>query len=76
LANYDQAVPTLALDYSLMWDLNLGFWTPEVFDARYRSRMVGERQYLAMARAGHFPRMGGELFGSAEFIINCPIVVR
>jgi len=37
-------VPTIALDYSPLWDLNLGIWTDEAIDAGYRSRMIDEFQ--------------------------------
>ena len=69
-------VPTIALDYSPLWDLNLGFWSQEAIDAGYRSRMIDEFQYLAMADGGHITGMDGEPFGSTGFIINCPIVAR
>ena len=69
-------VPTLALDYSPLWDLNLGVWTEEAIDAGYRSRMIDEFQYLGMAQQGHITGMEGGPFGSTGFVINCPIVAR
>ncbi len=69
-------VPTIALDYSPLWDLNLGIWSQEAIDAGYRSRMIDEFQYLAMAQGGHIAGMEGGPFGSTGFIINCPIVAR
>ncbi|MEJ7839662.1 MAG: hypothetical protein WKF81_12670, partial [Thermomicrobiales bacterium] len=69
-------VPTLALDYSPLWDLNLGFWTQEAIDAGYRSRMIDEFQYLGMAEQGYITGPAGAPFGSTGFIINCPIVAR
>jgi len=69
-------VPTIALDYSPLWDLNLGVWSQEAIDAGYRSRMIDEFQYLAMAQGGHITGMEGGPFGSTGFIINCPIVAR
>jgi len=69
-------VPTLALDYSPLWDLNLGVWTEEAIDAGYRSRMIDEFQFLGMAQQGHITGMEGGPFGSTGFIINCPIVAR
>ena len=69
-------VPTIALDYSPMWDLNLGIWTPEAIEAGYRSRMIDEFQFLAMAQGGHITGMEGGPFGSTGFIVNCPIVAR
>jgi hypothetical protein len=69
-------VPTIALDYSPLWDLNLGIWTPEAIEAGYRSRMIDEFQYLGMAQQGHITGMEGGPFGSTGFIVNCPIIAR
>ncbi len=69
-------VPTIALDYSPLWDLNLGIWTQDAIDAGYRSRMIDEFQYLGMAQQGHITGMPGAPFGSTGFIVNCPIVAR
>ena len=69
-------VPTIALDYSPMWDLNLGIWTPEAIEAGYRSRMIDEFQILAMAEGGHVTGPDGAEYGSSGIIINCPIVMR
>ncbi len=69
-------VPTIALDYSPMWDLNLGFWTDEAIDKGYRSRLVDEFQILALAEAGYLTGMDGGDYGSTGFIVNCPIVAR
>ncbi len=69
-------VPTIALDYSPMWDLNLGVWSQEAIDAGYRSRMIDEFQFLAMVQAGHITGPEGGEFGSTGFIVNCPIVAR
>ena len=35
-------IPTLTLDYSPMWDANIGEWTPEAVSKGYRSRMIDE----------------------------------
>ncbi len=69
-------VPTLALDYSPLWDLNLGIWTQDAIDAGYRSRMIDEFQFLGMAEQGHITGVPGGPFGSTGFIGNCPIVAR
>jgi len=51
-------IPTLALDYSPLWDLNLGEWTQEAIDKGYRSRMIDEFQLLEIrsARLHHWAR--------------------
>ncbi len=69
-------VPTIALDYSPLWDMNLGEWTQEAIDNGYRSRMIDEFQYLGMAEQGWITSPEGEPFGSSGIIINCPVVLR
>jgi len=69
-------VPTIALDYSPMWDLNLGVWTQEAIDAGYRSRLIDEFQILALADVGYLTGPDGAPYGSTGFIVNCPIVAR
>ncbi len=69
-------VPTIALDYSPLWDMNLGMWTDEAIANGYRSRMIDEFQYLGMAEGGWITSPEGEPFGSSGIIINCPVVFR
>jgi hypothetical protein len=69
-------VPTIALDYSPLWDMNLGEWTDEAIANGYRSRMIDEFQYLGMAEQGWITAPDGEPFGSSGIIINCPVVFR
>lgn len=69
-------IPTVATDYSPMWDVQVGEWTQEAIDAGYRSRMIDEFQYLGMVERGHITGPGGEAFGSSGIIVNCPIVMR
>ncbi len=69
-------VPTIALDYSPMWDLNLGVWTDEAIEMGYRSRLLDEFQILALAEKGFLTGPDGGPYGSTGFIVNCPIVAR
>ena len=69
-------VPTIALDYSPLWDMNLGEWTQEAIDNGYRSRMIDEFQYLGLAAQGWITGPEGKPFGSSGIIINCPVVFR
>ena len=69
-------IPTLTLDYSPMWDANIGEWTPEAVSKGYRSRMIDEFQTLDMVRLGWIKGPGGKTYGSSGIIINCPIVMR
>lgn len=69
-------IPTVALDYSPLWDLNLAEWTPNAIAKGYRSRMIDEFQLLGMVQLGHLTGPGGKPFGSTGIIVNCPIVMR
>jgi len=69
-------IPTVALDYSPLWDLNLGEWTQDAITKGYRSRLIDEFQYLAMVQGGFITGPGGKKFGSTGIIVNCPIVMR
>ena len=69
-------IPTIATDYSPLWDLNLGEWTQEAVDNGYRSRMTEEFAILGMVERGFLTGPGGSPYGSVGIIINCPIVQR
>ena len=69
-------IPTVATDYSPMWDLNLGEWTQEAIDLGYRGRLTEEFQILGIANQGYITGPGGTEYGSSGIVINCPIVHR
>ncbi|HVI08880.1 MAG TPA: hypothetical protein VND65_11375 [Candidatus Binatia bacterium] len=69
-------VPTIATDYSPLWDLNLGVWTQDSIEKGYRSRLLQEFQILDFAEKGFITGPNGGKFGSTGFIVNCPIVWR
>jgi hypothetical protein len=69
-------IPTVATDYSPLWDLNLAEWTPQAVDNGYVSRLIDEFQILGLAERGFLTAPGGEPFGSSGILINCPIVSR
>jgi len=69
-------IPTIATDYSPLWDLNLGEWTQEAVDNGYRSRFTEEFAILGMVERGFLTGPGGSPYGSSGIIINCPIVHR
>ena len=69
-------IPTLATDYSPLWDLNLGEWTDEAVEHGYRSRITDEFTWLGMAVRGFVTGPGGKPYGSTGIIINCPPVAR
>jgi hypothetical protein len=69
-------IPTIATDYSPLWDLNLGQWTQQAIDAGYRSRLTEEFAILGFVQRGFVTGPGGAPFGSTGILINCPIVFR
>ena len=69
-------VPTIALDYSPLWDLNLAVWTEDAIAKGYRSRMIDEFQFLAMVEQGWITGKDGGPFGSTGIVVNCPIIAR
>lgn len=69
-------IPTVATDYSPLWDLNVGEWTQLAIDRGYRSRVTEEFQILGLVERGFITGPGGATYGSSGFIVNCPIVHR
>jgi len=69
-------IPTVATDYSPLWDVNLGEWTQEAIDNGYRSRLTEEFAVLGMVERGWVTGPGGAPYGSTGIIVNCPIVFR
>lgn len=71
-------VPTIAGDYSPMWDLNLWTWTDAAVKNNYRSRMTEEFSILRLVQEGHIvgPDKNNPQYGSTGIIVNCPVVKR
>lgn len=69
-------IPTVATDYSPLWDVNPGVWTQEAIQKGIRSRMTEEFAILGMAEKGFIKGLDGKPFGSSGFVVNCPIVFR
>jgi len=69
-------IPTIALDYSPIWDANLFEWTQDAINLGYRTQLREEFQILDFAERGFITGPGGATFGSTGFAINCPIVFR
>ena len=70
-------IPTLATDYSPIWDLNPVVWTKAAIDKGYRSRVTEEFFILGLVEKGHMTGLqkdGG--FGSVGILVNCPVVMR
>jgi hypothetical protein len=69
-------IPTIATDYSPLWDINLGAWTQEAIDNGYRSRLTEEFAILGFVQEGWITGPSGAEYGSVGMIVNCPIVFR
>lgn len=69
-------IPTVATDYSPLWDLNLGVWTKDAIEKGYRSRLILEFEVLDFVEKGFVTGPNGGSFGSTGLIVNCPIVWR
>jgi hypothetical protein len=69
-------IPTVATDYSPLWDVQVGEWTERAIARGFRSRQIEEFQFLGNVQRGHITGPGGTEFGSAGFIVNCPVVHR
>jgi hypothetical protein len=69
-------IPTIATDYSPLWDINLGVWTEEAIDNGYRSRLTEEFAILGFVEQGWITGLGGGEYGSVGMVVNCPIVFR
>ncbi len=71
-------VPTIAGDYSPMWDLNLWTWTDEALKSHYDARMTEEFSILRLVQEGHLvgPDPKNKQYGSTGIIVNCPVVKR
>jgi hypothetical protein len=69
-------IPTIANDYSPLWDANIYSWTGEAIERGYRSRNFEEFRILGLAAQGHITGPNGGRFGSSGVIINCPPLFR
>ena len=69
-------IPTIATDYSPLWDVNAGEWTKEAINKGIRSRVSEEFQILGLVEQGWITGPGGAKYGSTGFVVNCPIVFR
>ena len=75
-ANVFGGILTVATDCSPMWDGNVGVWTQDAITKGYRSQLREEFNYLDYVQKGYITGPDGKPFGSAGFIINCPVVMR
>ena len=64
-------IPTIATDYSPVWDANLYEWTEDAIDKGYRGLLTEEFRILKLARDGFITGPNGAPFDSAG-----PVIVR
>jgi hypothetical protein len=69
-------IPTIAPDYSPLWNGNLYEWTAEATGKGYRGQLREEFQILTYVRDGILTGPGGSKFGDSKFIVNCPPIQR
>ena len=69
-------IPTVATDYSPLWDANIYEWTADAVAKHYPTRLHEEFEILGLAQRGVISGPGGKPFGSSGIIINCPVVKR
>src|SRR5260370_31159048 len=69
-------IPTIATDYSPIWDAQLFEWTPDAIGKGYRGQLREEFQILNFLQDGLITGPNGNRFGSAAFSLHCPIVQR
>ena len=70
------AIPTVALDYSPLWNFNLFQWTNYSIENGIRTRMFSEFHVLGMAAAGYITSPDGSPLVTQKIVTNCPIVHR
>ncbi len=69
-------IPTIASDYSPVWDANLYEWTEEAIENGYRGLLTEEFRILKLARDGYITGPNGAPFGSAGPVIVCGVAAR
>src|SRR5215467_6878440 len=69
-------IPTIAPDYSPLWNGNLYEWTPEAVSRGYRGQLREEFQILTYVQDGILTGPNGAKFGDSKFIVNCPVIQR
>ena len=69
-------IPTIAPDYSPLWNGNLYEWTQDAINKGYRGQLREEFQILTYVQDGILTGPGGAQFGDSQFIVNCPPIQR
>src|SRR5882762_746061 len=69
-------IPTIATDYSPVWDANLYEWTKDAIEKGHRGLLTEEFRILKLARDGYITGPNGAPFGSAGPVIVCGVAAR
>ena len=69
-------IPTIASDYSPVWDANIYEWTEDAIDEGFRGLQNEEFRILTLARDGYITGPNGAPFGSAGPVIVCGVAAR
>ncbi len=69
-------IPTIAPDYSPLWNGNLYEWTADAIARGYRGQLREEFQILTYVQDGILTGPNGSKFGDSKFIVNCPPIQR
>jgi hypothetical protein len=70
------AIPTVAFDYSPLWNFELFTWTDYSIKNGIRTRLTGEFEVLSTAAAGYLTSPSGGPLEDNKIINNCPIIHR
>lgn len=66
--------PRHANAYSPLWDAQVGVWTPQAIARKLNRRQTDENQILRLGVRGMITGPNGAPYGSAGFVINCPVI--
>jgi len=69
-------IPTVATDYSPLWDANIVQWTDKAISKGYRARVRDEFEILGLVNQGWLTGPDGKKFGSTGIIIDCAVAMR
>ena len=67
-------LPANGADYSPLWSVNVGIWTPSAIASGDRKRIINDADMLAAAQAGEVTNPDGTPLSEAGFLVNCPVV--
>lgn len=70
-----KVAPGIREGYSPMWDLYLGWWTPEAIASGYRARIHSDLVWRTLVEQGWLTGKDGGAMGSVGLVSNCPLVM-